>query len=222
MSEIERRYTDAPVIEDAPCPVAIETRADGKPKIVGYASVFYVEGKPETEYEIYPGLRERVMPRAYNKALQERQNVAALFNHDPNIVLGRVKSKTLRLSKDQHGLRYEIDPPDHRGDVVELIARGDVPGSSLGFTVAKDGQKFRTETDADGNTYDVREIHSFHTIGDVSPVMYPAFSGTSVGLRSVGDANEARSAHEAWKSEQADLAAKLKSYRDRAAEVSQG
>lgn len=195
------------------CPVEVETR-DGETYIRGYASVFHVPDEPGTEYQLFPDLKERIMPRAFNKALQERHDAAALFNHDPNMILGRVSSGTVKLSKDQKGLRYEVKPPVSRADVVEAIQRGDVKGSSFGFRVLE--QKFRTE-----EGIDIREIHSVELL-DVSPVVYPAYKGTSVGIRSEGDALEARSAYDAWKKEQADTAAlseKLAGIKKRAEQI---
>lgn len=195
------------------CPVEVETR-DGETLIRGYASVFFVEDEPGTEYQLFPDLKERIMPRAFNKALQEKHNARALFNHDPNMILGSVASGTVRLSKDQKGLRYEVKPPASRADVVEAIQRGDVSGSSFGFRVID--QKFRTQ---DG--IDIREIHSVELL-DVSPVVYPAYTGTSVGIRAAGDAEEARAAYDAWKSQEATkaaLAQKLASVKARAEEI---
>lgn len=193
---MERRF-----LSDESCPVAIEKREDGTPVITGYASVFFVEGDAGTEYQLFPDLKERIMPRAFNKALSERHNAAGLFNHDPNMVLGRVSAGTLKLWKDQRGLRYEITPPASRQDVVESIQRGDVTGSSFGFRVLE--QKFRTE-----DKIDVREIHSVELL-DVSPVLFPAYVGTTTGLRHASDANEARTAFDAWKAEQAEERRKL-------------
>jgi HK97 family phage prohead protease len=181
------------------CPVGIEERDGEGSVIVGYASVFYMPEEPGTEYQLFPDLKERIMPRAFNKALQERHNAAALFNHDPNMILGRVSAGTVRLSKDQRGLRYEVKPPATRADVVESIRRGDVAGSSFGFRVLE--QKFRTE-----EGIDIREIHSVELL-DVSPVVYPAYTGTSTAVRAASDADEARTAHAAWKQEEATAAA---------------
>lgn len=218
MSAIERRY-----LPTESCPVAIETRADGAKVIVGYASVFFLDGDPGTEYQLFDDLKERIMPRAFNRALQEKHNAAALFNHDPNMLLGRVSSKTLKLSKDQRGLKYEVTPPASRADVLEVIERGDVTGSSFGFRVLE--QKFRTETNEDGQPYDIREIHSVELL-DVSPVVYPAYTGATAGVRSVSDAQEARAGYDSWKAEQqaeldrkAALQTRLKSYAERAASV---
>lgn len=224
---IERRF-----VPNDTCQVEIETREDGAPpKIKGYAAVFYVEGEEGTEYELMPGLRERIMPRAFNRALQDKDDVRGLFNHDPNHVLGRTTAKTMRLIKDVKGLRYEIDPPDTSTgrDTAESIRRGDVSGSSFSFTVGKDGQKFKRETLADGSEIDVREIHSVSGLYDVGPVTFPAYGGTSTALRAAhSDLTEVRSAYEAWKQSEADearkaadLDAKLATLRERAERVSQ-
>ena len=61
-----------------------------------------------------------------------------LLNHDPNIVLGRTKSGTLRLSSDQRGLRFECDLPESRSDLAEAVARGDLDGASFRFKVGEE------------------------------------------------------------------------------------
>ena len=185
------------------------------------AAVFY-DDSPDTEYQLFTDLKERIMPRAFNKALNDRHDVRALFNHDPNMVLGRTASGTLKLSKSLRGLDYEIDPPDtsYSKDLSVSIARGDVTGSSFGFIVTE--QKFRTEQADGGQPIDIREIHSVELL-DVSPVTYPAYKATSSGLRSVGDAEEARAARDAWKAEEQlaaeARAAKLKAINERAASI---
>lgn len=202
----ERRFTS----NDA-CEVRVEER-DGQSRLSGYAAVFHIPGDDSTEYKLFDDLTERIMPRAFNKALQDKHDVRALFNHDPSLILGRVGSGTLRLSKDQKGLKYTIDPPAARSDVVEAIRRGDVTGSSFGFQVTE--QKFRSE-----GTMDVREIHSVRLL-DVSPTTYPAYGGTSVGVRAAGDIEEVRAAYTAWKRERAALDERLAAIKRRADEIS--
>lgn len=198
---MERRFL--PIEE---CPVAIEKRSDGEqPKIMGRASVFY-DGTPETEYELFPeivdgdgrvlspALIERINTRAFNKALNDRQDVRALFNHDPNLVLGRTSSRTLTLSKSLRGLDYEVTPGKTTiaADVQEHISRGDVTGSSFGFNVRE--QKFYYD---DERKADIREIMSVDLL-DVGPVTFPAYSETTAGTRSE-PAAEVRSAYDSWK-----------------------
>lgn len=180
--------------------IELEERAGDKlPKISGYAAVFYVPEDSGTEYKLFDNLVERIMPRAFNRALKDKDNAAALFNHNPDMLLGRVSSKTLKLSKDQRGLRYDIVPPDTSvgRDVVESINRGDITGSSFSFTVTD--QKFVTEDKGDGTQLDVREIHGVQ-LYDVGPVVFPAYGGTSTGMRADSrDLTEVRSAYQAWK-----------------------
>jgi hypothetical protein len=92
--------------------ITVERREDGKPIIVGYGSVFYREDDPGTEYELWRGFKERIGRSAFDSRLTD--DVRALFNHDTNMVLGRTTAETLKLSVDDVGLRYEIEPPDTR------------------------------------------------------------------------------------------------------------
>lgn len=168
---LQRRYTQRPV-----CLAGVGTTrsASGLPVITGYASVFYRPGDPGTEYFI-DGAFERIAPTAFNSALR-RDDPCALFNHNTDLVLGRVSSGTLRLSVDSVGLRYEIDPPDTSvgRDVSELLARGDVRGSSFAFIVTADRAVY------DGGKL-VREVTDLELL-DVGPVAYPAYPASTAGV----------------------------------------
>ncbi len=102
----------------------------------------------------------------------------ALFNHDSNIVLGRTSSGTLELTSDSKGLRYVVTPPVSRADVLELIARKDVAGSSFAFTVGKDGEGFRPGEDGKA----IRQIREVNGLYDVGPVLTPAYPSTSASV----------------------------------------
>jgi hypothetical protein len=199
---MERRY-----LPNEECPVSLEKRDDTPTKIVGRAAVFY-DGTPDTEYTLYeavmdgervlqPALIERISNRAFNKAINDKHDVRALFNHDPNLVLGRTSSRTLTLTKSLRGLDYEIEPGKTTvaNDVQEHIRRGDVTGSSFGFSVRTGGQKFYHDSE---RGVDVREITDLDLF-DVSPVTFPAYSSTSTGVRSETDHMECRSAYESWR-----------------------
>jgi HK97 family phage prohead protease len=167
-----------------PSTVTIEKREDGTPTISGYASVFYDETRAGTEYELRPGVVERVDRRAFDRAIKNGADVRALFNHDPNHLLGRSKSGTLRLSVDSVGLRYEIDPPDTQAgrDIMASIQRGDLTGSSFSFGVADGGQRIERD-DKRGVT--LRVLNDLDLF-DVGPVTYPAYEGATVGMRAIG------------------------------------
>lgn len=159
----------------------VQYRADdGQPQAIeGYAAVFYREGEPETEYELAPGYVERIMPEAFDAALEERHDARALYNHDSDNLLGRVSSGTLRLEKTAKGLRYSIpyDPEDtdHKR-VLAKIKRGDLQGSSFAFDyVDKEWIK-----EGDREVLEVRSVKLY----DCGPVTFPAYRDTSVNVRS--------------------------------------
>jgi HK97 family phage prohead protease len=147
---------------------------------------------------------ERIMPGCFDRALKE-DDCRALFNHNVDFILGRQSAGTLMLSLDKVGLRYEIQVPNTTAgkDVLESVRRGDVSGSSFSFLPHDGGMNhFR-----DGSRY-VRELHSIRLF-DVGPVCMPAYSGTTAGVRAIGDTAEARREFEAWRRAQRDDAADL-------------
>lgn len=130
------------------------------------------------------GFVERIAPGAFDEAL-ERSDVRALFNHDPNMILGR-SGATLTLRATDEGLEYEIpDLPKSRADVLEAIERGDVTGNSFAFTVAEDGDTWEKQDDQV-----VRTITRFAELFDVGPVTYPAYPETTVSARSLERVSE--------------------------------
>lgn len=171
----------------------VELREDGDsgPVITGYAAVYHRSGDPSTEYELWQGARERIMPGAFDEAIK-KDDVRALFNHDPSMVLGRNKAGTLRLSVDDIGLRYEVTPANTSiyKDVVELLKRGDVDGSSFQFRTIED--KWTRE----GNS-EIRELRKVQLF-DVGPVSFPAYEGASSGVRSDEDAQDAKRSRDEW------------------------
>jgi uncharacterized protein len=144
----------------------------GPPKIIGYAAVF------NNETELWPGFMEQVKPGAFARSIKD-DDVRALWNHNPDFVLGRNKSETLRLWEDSKGLAYEALPPDTSigRDVTVLIKRGDVNQSSFGFNIVEQSLKYDKEKDIVHRT--LTEVKLF----DVSPVTFPAYSSTEVHVR---------------------------------------
>jgi HK97 family phage prohead protease len=163
-------------------PVELRANGEGPPTISGYAAVFYREGDPTTQYELWPGAVERVTRGAFDSSLG-RDDVRALFNHDPHMVLGRDKAGTLKLSVDETGLRYEITPGDTTlyKDVSTMIQRGDVDGSSFSFQI--EGKDVWTRS-ADG--LEIRELRSVK-LYDVGPVTFPAYAASTSEARSARD-----------------------------------
>lgn len=194
---MERRMTPGGEIR------IIET-APGKQVLTGYGAVFYREGDEGTEYQMFPDLVERIAPTAFTRALKEKHDAAGLFNHDPNMLLGRVAAGTMRLSVDKTGLRYEIDLGDTTAakDVAANVARGDVTGSSFAFRATK--QTWSEQEDGP----DVRTIEDVD-LYDTGPVVFPAYAGTTTGLRS-DDCDEAKRARDAWRQGREALAVEVR------------
>jgi HK97 family phage prohead protease len=164
MSDAERRFTSVPV----------EIRAGSdKPTIGGYAAKF------ERMSQNLGGFVERIHPSFFNKSRGDGwPGVVARYNHDDNMLLGTMGAGTLRLGIDEIGLTYEVDLPSARGDVYELVQRGDVRQSSFAFVAFEDEW---TTTD---QGFPLRTLVSGRLM-DVAPVNSPAYEDTSVGLRSL-------------------------------------
>jgi HK97 family phage prohead protease len=161
----------------------VESRADGRAAIIGYAAVYN-----RLSLDL-GGFREEILPGAFDKILNRQRgkgDVVALFNHDSNIVLGRSSSGTLELSSDEKGLKYVVTPPVSRADVLELIQRRDVRGSSFAFTVDPKNESFRTGEDGKA----IRQIREVSGLYDVGPVLNPAYPSTSASV--------AMRSYEAW------------------------
>jgi len=145
--------------------------------IEGHAAVFNQWSEPLGVYFPY---KERVLPGAFKDSIG-KDDIRALFNHNPDYVLGRNKSRTLSLEEDDKGLKVVIHPPDTQWarDLLTSIKRGDINQMSFGFVVESD--RWGLE---DGE--DVRELQKVKLF-DVSPVTYPAYPQTDVGVRSIRD-----------------------------------
>lgn len=158
----------------------VQLRADGdKRTLEGYAAVFNRE-------TVIGGLfREKIDPGAFRAAI-DGSDVLGLFNHNLDYVLGRTSAGTMRLEEDETGLRYVIDTPDttQGRDVAVMVGRGDVKGSSFGFTVKRDSWT----RPARSGELPLRTVHEFEWIRDVGPVTMPAYEETSVQARDAAEA----------------------------------
>lgn len=167
--EIERRSV---VLKELRALEPSETISE--PVIEGYAAVFdsWSESLGGNEPFI-----EKVVKGAFEQTISQ-DDIRALFNHDPNYVLGRNKAGTLSLQEDEKGLLVRIIPPNTQWakDLLVSIARGDISQMSFGFTVEADRWSYEEGKD-------VRELLKVRLF-DVSPVTFPAYTQTECGLRS--------------------------------------
>lgn len=157
-----------------------ETTPDNKPKIVGLAAVY------NSLSEDLGGFREKIRPGAFDASIQRGDDIRALINHDPTLILGRNKSGTLKLETDGDGLQVSIEPPDttYALDLLKSISRGDVSGMSFSFTTSDDRCRWSVE-----NGQPIRELIDAD-LYDVSVVTYPAYIDTQVALRSLSSWKE--------------------------------
>ena len=147
----------------------IEVReAEGDEMVLeGYAAVF----NSETDLGAF---REVIKPGAFDDVMDN--DVRALINHDPNLVLGRTTNGTLKLEQDERGLKYrvELGKQQYAKDFYESVKRGDISQSSFAFTIDK--QSWNEERT-------VRSVDKVRQLLDVSPVTYPAYSAATVQAR---------------------------------------
>lgn len=158
-------------------PIDVEERDGSMPTIRGMAATFHSESRD------LGGFREVIHPEAFDAVLNRdsgRADVVALWNHDNNQLLGRTSSGTLRLHTDERGLHYEIDPPATTlaRDLMTMVRRGDVFGSSFAFTV-------EDETWNDEGEVPIRTVRKVGGLFDVSLVTNPAYLDTDVAVRSL-------------------------------------
>ena len=179
ISGVERRFLSVSGLE-------LREHEDKPPIITGYAALFDTLSEP-----LGGGLfsfREKIRPGAFKRTLAEGADVRALVDHDPSKVIGRRKNNTLEVAEDKRGHKVVITPPDTQvgRDIVTSIQRGDVDQMSFGFMVREQvWQEFE-----DPDKTDIRELVDVDLF-DVSAVTFPAYTDTSVAVRSL----------EAWKAD---------------------
>jgi len=171
--------------------VTTEVRASkgpAGPRLEGYASVF---NQPTQ----LPGFRETIRSTAFDRALKEKHDAVALWNHNADMPLGRVSSGTLRLNTDSRGLHFVVDLPNTSWgkDAHESVRVGNVTGTSFGFMVDDPaGQTWSEQKADDGTHYIQRDIHDLKLL-DISPATFPAYSGTDIQARAIQPPAELRS-----------------------------
>lgn len=167
----------------------MKTREEGDELFLeGY---FVVYNSP---YELWPGATESVAPGAFSESLGG--DVRALFNHNPDIVLGRTTNGTLELKDDARGLygRVRINRNDTDAmNAYQRIARGDITGCSFGFDVEKQSEEFQD----DGTIH--WTLEKISPLYEVSPCTFPAYEATSISARKRDFEDAKRRRADAWK-----------------------
>jgi len=126
------------------------------------------------------GFREKVAPGAFAESLADsKRDVFALWNHNADFPLASRASKTLTLEDTQSGLQFRFDVNDALwGEAAyRSIKDGIVTKMSFGFRTVAD--EWHTEEKEEIRTVLKAELY------EISPVLFPAYTATSVEARSV-------------------------------------
>lgn len=165
MKKTERRIVAASKVE-------ARAAADGGLILEGYAALFDSPSEP------LPFI-ETIQRGAFTKTLSENPDVRFLaLNHD-GMPLARTKAGTLILTEDEIGLHFEAHLPDtnEARELHTAIDRGDI--TEMSFTFRAMRQKWSPD-----RAY--RTIIEASLVdGDVSPVVYAAYTATSVEARAL-------------------------------------
>ena len=131
--------------------------------------------------EILGNFREKIAPGFFDGV--HAFDMRALVNHNPDNILGRSTSGTLKLFPDSIGLRVEITPPDAQwaNDLLVSIKRGDINQMSFAFTMPpnKAGETWQK----DGDSW-IRTLIKPSKLFEVSIVTFPAYPQTSAAVNS--------------------------------------
>lgn len=146
---------------------------DGRLILEGYFIKYGVET------ELWPGFFELIEKSAVDKALGNKPDVRALFNHDSNLCLGRTGNKTLQLKSDNIGLFGVIEINSSDPDAVGAharVQRKDIDGCSFGFW--ETGYEIIERND--GTI--LKKVTEMELI-EVSPCTFPAYPQTEIAAR---------------------------------------
>jgi HK97 family phage prohead protease len=149
--------------------VKAELRAEPEFVIEGYAALF------DAWSEQLGFFKEKIKPGAFDETLKQ-SDIRALFNHDPNYPLGRVRAGTLEAKEDSKGLWYRVkldENVSYAKDLYSSIKRGDVSQNSFSFRTLSD------EWNEKGDERTLTKVALY----DVGPVTFPAYPQTTVNAR---------------------------------------
>jgi len=153
--------------------VRILDESEGETKIVGYAAVFNKWSRN------LGGFIEKIEPGFFD-GLENDDETYALFNHNYDMPLAAIKNRSLTLTVDEIGLRYEFITPDTSigRDLANNVRSGLVSESSFGFTVKESDWTDK----ANANGLWERTLIKGGKLYDVSPVTLAAYPDTSVAI----------------------------------------
>lgn len=135
-------------------------------------------------------------------------DVRFLVNHDKSkIPLARSRrnngNSTMRLIPDDKGLAIEVQLDTENNSearaLYSAVQRGDITGMSFLFGIAEGGDSWEDL----GSEHPTRMIRSIKTVVEVSAVTFPAYEATEIYARSKEALDNARSALESARQQNA-------------------
>ena len=161
------------------------TTADGMPVLHGMGAIYdeWTEINSRSEGHFM----ERFAPGSFAKTISEQKDrIRCLFHHgqDPSIGYKPLGVIT-QLGETDRGVEYDVDlfPADYVRGLIPGLEAGQY-GSSFGFgIVKKDDERRRVSNPGKLLERTIREA----SMRELGPTPFPAYSGTTAGLRSITD-----------------------------------
>ena len=121
------------------------------------------------------GFNEEIDPTAFDEA--DMSDIRALFNHDPNLVMGRTKNGTLQWERVDNRIEAVATLPDSFPAYQrELMSDGYVTGASFGFfTRHSDSEYYTLKREGDGL---LGRLKRATKVFDMSVVAFPFYDQT--------------------------------------------
>lgn len=136
------------------------------------------------------GFREIVEKGFFAEALRSCDMVD-LLNHDPNEIMGRQSAYgdegKLIVWEDDTGLAYRLTPPNTqyvRDKFLTPIRLGLLQGNSFGFSTKPEGYNLKPDSKIANAWIRTLLPNGCSEILEGSQVVYPAYSGSNIELRS--------------------------------------
>jgi HK97 family phage prohead protease len=150
----------------------IRSTEEGEKTISGYAARF------ESLSEDLGGFREKIRKGTFANSLKS-SIITALWNHNSDIILGS-SDDNLEIWEDDVGLRFDLKLGNTHYDQYahEKIEKRHVKGVSFGFSVPAGGDEWDYEGDIP-----IRTLVNTNLF-EISPTPFPAYTQTSVSVRS--------------------------------------
>lgn len=141
----------------------------------------YLEGKFVAygdTYQVWEGATESIAPGAFRNSIHD--DVRALYNHNDDLVLGRISAGTFTLEDRSDGLWGRIKVNRKDSDAMNAYARverGDVSGCSFGFNIKTQETEYRE----DGTVHwTITEVDPLY---ECSLCTFPAYEATHISAR---------------------------------------